>query len=109
MYPFKYWDTHSAKTAWSVNTRGSAYQIGLVQSKFLWTVERNKILVVHIKNMLEEAVYIIPASGKGKPICGMVLLVKHWGAALWTIQDNGEVQGMPQVDLILVRIADELS
>lgn len=57
-------------------------QAGLAQSKFLHTMEGHKIPVVHIKNMLWETACIIPALGKGKLICG-------------------EVQGVPQGDLIL--------
>lgn len=96
---FKGWDTHLAKATWFICTRGSDNQAGQAKSEFLCNVKGDKIPVVHIKNMLEETVCIIPASGKSKHICGIELL--HWGAALWVIWDNGEVQDVSQGDLIL--------
>lgn len=42
-------------------------------------VEGDEVLVVHIKSMLGKTVRVTPALGKGKPICGIVLL-KDLGA-----------------------------
>ncbi|GAB0176080.1 hypothetical protein GRJ2_000073200 [Grus japonensis] len=67
----KHWDTHLAKATWLVNTRGSANQAGLAQSKFPRPVEGDKVPVVRMKNMLGKTVWVISASGKGKPICGI--------------------------------------
>ncbi|KAK4824750.1 hypothetical protein QYF61_018222, partial [Mycteria americana] len=65
---FKHWDTHLAKATWLVNTRGSANQADLAQSKLLRIVEGDKVPVVHIKNMLGKKVWVTPALGKGTPI-----------------------------------------
>ncbi|GAB0205097.1 hypothetical protein GRJ2_002975300 [Grus japonensis] len=67
----KHWDTHLAKATWLVNTQGSANRAGPAQSKFPHPVEGDKVPVVRMKNMLGKTVWVIPASGKGKPICGI--------------------------------------
>ncbi|KAK4806782.1 hypothetical protein QYF61_005578 [Mycteria americana] len=83
---FKHWDTHLAKATWLVNTRGSVNRPGPAQSKLLRTVEGDKVPVVHIKNMLGKTVRVTPASGKGKPICGIAFAqgpgCTWWVAAL---------------------------
>ena len=68
---FRHWDTHLAKATWLVNTRGSANRAGPAQSEILHTVEGDRVPVVHTKSMLGKTVWVLPASGKGKPIRGM--------------------------------------
>ncbi|KAK4810688.1 LOW QUALITY PROTEIN: hypothetical protein QYF61_007488 [Mycteria americana] len=98
---FKHWDTHLAKPTWLVNTRGPANRPGPAQSKLLRTVEGDKVPVVHIKNMLGKAVWVTPASGKGKPIRG-IAFAQGPGCTWWVMQEDGEVLCVPQGDLILV-------
>lgn len=50
---------------------GSVNRAGLAQSNLLHTVEGNKVSVAHIKNILGKTVWVIPTSGKGKPLCGI--------------------------------------
>jgi len=66
----KHWGAHLVKSTWLVNTRGSTNQAGSAQSKLPCTVEGDKVPVVHVKNMLWKTVWVIHASGKGKPIRG---------------------------------------
>jgi len=58
-----------SKATWLVNTRGSTNWAGLVQSKLPRPVEGDKVLVVHMRNMLGKTVWVSPALGKGKPVC----------------------------------------
>ncbi|KAK4820268.1 hypothetical protein QYF61_022838 [Mycteria americana] len=88
---FKHWDTHLAKATWLVNTRGSANRAGPAQSKLLHTVEGDKVPLVHIKNMLGEAVWVTPASGKGKPIRG-IAFAQGPGCTWWVIKCHGNQQ-----------------
>lgn len=66
---FKHCNTHVAKAAWLVNTWGSASQTGPAQSKQLCAVEREKVIVVHVKSMLEKTDWVILELDKDKPIC----------------------------------------
>jgi len=86
---FKHWDTHLTKATWLVNTRGSSNQIGPAQSKLLHTVEGDKVLIVHMKNMLGKTVWVIPATGKGKPICG-ITFSQEPGCAWWVMWKDGK-------------------
>uniref|UniRef100_A0A8B9QXY9 Uncharacterized protein n=1 Tax=Anas platyrhynchos TaxID=8839 RepID=A0A8B9QXY9_ANAPL len=97
---FKNWDTHLAKATWLVNTRGSTNRAGPAQSNLLRTVDGDKVPVVHVKNMLGKTVWATPASGKGKPIPGIVF-AQGPGYTWWVMQKNGEVRCVPQGDLIL--------
>ena len=97
---FKHWDTHLPKATWIVNTRGSANRAGPAQSELLHTVEGDKVPVVHIKNLLGKTVWVIPASGKGKPTRG-IAFAQGLGYTWWVMQEDGEVRCVPQGDLIL--------
>jgi len=68
---FRHRDMHLTKAIWLVKTQRSANQAGPAQSNLLHVVEVGKVLVVHIKNMLGKTVWVVPASGKGKPIRGI--------------------------------------
>ncbi|GAB0188949.1 hypothetical protein GRJ2_001360200 [Grus japonensis] len=96
----KHWDTHLAKATWLVNTRGSANRAGPAQSKLPHPVEGDKVPVVRMKNMLGKTVWVISASGKGKPICG-IAFAQGPGCTWWVMRKDGEVQCVPQGDLIL--------
>ncbi|GAB0183648.1 hypothetical protein GRJ2_000830100 [Grus japonensis] len=96
----KHWDTHLAKATWLVNTRGSANRAGPAQSKLPRPVEGDKVPVVRMKNMLGKTVWVIPASGKGKPICGTAF-AQGPGCTWWVMRKDGEVRCVPQGDLIL--------
>ncbi|GAB0210139.1 hypothetical protein GRJ2_003479700 [Grus japonensis] len=96
----KHWDTHLAKATWFVNTRGSANRAGPAQSKFRPTVEGDKVPVVRMKNMLGKTVWVIPASGKGKPICG-IAFAQGPGCTWWVMRKNEEVRCVPEGDLVL--------
>ena len=67
---FKHWEKHLAEATWLVNTRGSINRDGPAIS--LHTVKGGKVPVVHVKSMLGKAVWVLPASRKGKPLCGTV-------------------------------------
>ena len=97
---FKHWDTHLPKATWLVNTRGSANRAGPAQSELLHTVEGDKVPVVHIKNLLGKTVWVIPASGKGKPTHG-IAFAQGPGYTWWVMQEDGEFRCVPQGDLIL--------
>lgn len=97
---FKNWDSHLAKATWLVNTRGSTNRAGPAQSEILRTVEGDKVPVVHMKNMLGKAVWVTPASGKGKPIRGIVF-AQGPGSTWWVMLKDGEVRCVPQGDLSL--------
>ena len=97
---FKHWDTHLPKATWLVNTRGSANRAGPAQSELFHTVEGDKVPVVHIKNLLGKTVWVIPASGKGKPTRG-IAFAQGPGYTWWVMQEDGEIRCVPQGDLIL--------
>ena len=71
-----HWVTSSQPGAeaatWLGNTRGSISRDGPAQSSFLHTVEGDKVPVVHVKSTLGKAIWVFPASGKGRPVCGTV-------------------------------------
>ena len=56
--------------------------------------------MVHARNILGKTVWVIPASGKGKLICGIVF-AQGPECTWWLILKDGEVQCVPQGDLIL--------
>ncbi|GAB0207223.1 sorting nexin-2 [Grus japonensis] len=101
----KHWDTHLAKATWLVNTRGSANRAGPAQSKLPHTVKGDKVPIVHMKNMLGKTVWVIPASGKGKPICG-IAFAQGPGCTWWVMRKDGQVRCAPQGDLILEAIEE---
>ncbi|GAB0189131.1 hypothetical protein GRJ2_001378400 [Grus japonensis] len=96
----KHWDTHLAKATWLVNSRGSTNRAGPAQYKLPHTVEGDKVPVVCMKNMLGKVVWVIFASGKGKPIC-RIAFAQGPGCTWWVMQKDGEVWCIPQGDLIL--------
>ena len=77
----KHWDTHLAKATRLVNTRGSANRAGPAQSKLPRPAEGDKVPVVHIKNTLVKTVWVIPASGKGRPFHPSWKLGQHLPAS----------------------------
>ena len=97
---FKHWDTHLAKATWLVNTRGSANRAGPAQSEPLRTVEGDRVPVLHEKSMMGKTVWVLPASGKGKPIRG-IAFARGPGYTWWVMREDGEIQCVPQGDLIL--------
>ena len=53
---------------------------------------------MHIKNMLSMTVWIIPASGEGKPMCGTAFTQRPgW----WVMWKDWDVHCVPQGDLML--------
>jgi len=84
---FKHWDTHLAKATWLVNTQGSANWAGPAHSNLLYITEGDKVLLVLIKNILGETVWVIPASGKGKPSCGTAFAQRP-GCMWWEMQKD---------------------
>jgi len=97
---FKHWEKHLAEATWLVNTRGSINRGGPTQSSSLHTVEGDKVPVIHVKNMLGKAVWVIPASEKDKPLRGTVF-AQGPGSTWWVMQENGDVQSVPQGNLML--------
>ena len=95
---FKHWEKHLAKNTWLVNTRGSISRDSPAGS--LYTVKGDKVPIVHIKSMLRKAVWVFPASGKGKPLHGTVF-AQGPGSTWWVMQKNGDVQCGPQGNLLL--------
>ena len=65
---FMHCGKHLAEATWLVSASGSISQDGPAQSSSLHTVEGDKVPVVHGKSM----VWVFPASGMGKPLCGTV-------------------------------------
>jgi len=59
---------HLTKATRLVNTRGSTNRAGPAKSKPQRPVEGDKVLVMHMQNMLGKTVCVSPASGKGKPV-----------------------------------------
>ena len=96
----KHWDTHLAKATWLVNTQGSANHAGPVQSNLLHTVKGDKVLVVHIKNMLSKTIWVIPASSKGSPIHG-IAFAQGPGCMWWVMRKDEDIRFVPQGDLML--------
>ena len=86
---FKHWDTHLAKVTWLVNTRASANRAGSAQSEPLHTVEGDRDPLMHVKNMLGKTVWVIPASGKGRPIHG-VAFTEGPGCTWWVMREDEE-------------------
>ena len=70
------------------------------QSSSLHFVEGDKVPVVHVKSMLGKAVWVLPASRKGKPLCGTVF-AQGPGCTWWVMQKDGDVQCVPQGNLTL--------
>jgi len=64
------------------------------------TVGEDKVPVVHMKSMLGKTFWIIPATGKGKPIRG-IPFGQGPGCIWWVMRKDGEVRCVPQGDLIL--------
>ena len=60
----------------------------------------DEVPVVHVKNVLGKAVWVFPASGKGKPLCGTVF-AQGPGFTWWVMQKNRDVQCVPQGNLML--------
>lgn len=50
--------------------------------------------------MLGKAAWVIPALGKGKPICG-IAFAQGPGHTWWVMQKDGDVCYVPQGDLVL--------
>ena len=89
---FKNWEKHLAEATWLVNARGSINRDGPASS--LHTVKGDKVPVVHVKNMLGKAVWVLPASGKGKPLRGTVFAqvhlvgdAKRWGCSMCSTRE----------------------
>ena len=55
---------------------------------------------MQIKNILGKTVWVIPASGKGKPICGTAF-AQGPRCTWWVMQKDGDILCVPQGDLIL--------
>lgn len=69
---FKHWDAH-----WQRPPGESALEdlpSGQIKNQKIkiFTVEGNKVPVVHMKNVLQKTFWIISALGKGKLICSIV-------------------------------------
>ena len=94
---FKHWEKHLAEVTWLVNTQGS-FNCD-VPDISLHTVKRDKVPVVHVKNMLGKTVWVLPASGKGKPLHGTVF-AQEPGCTWWVMQKDGDVQCVPQGNLM---------
>ena len=82
-----------------VSTRESINRDGPTQSSSLHTVEGDKAPVVHVKSMMGKAVWVLPASGKGKPLRGTVFAQRP-GSTWWVMQKDGCVQCVPQGNLM---------
>ena len=94
----KHWEKHLAEATWLVNTQRSANSDGPASS--LHTVEGDKVPVVHVKSMLGKRVWVFPDYGKGKPLHGTTF-VQGPGSTWWVMQKNGDVQCVPQGNLML--------
>ncbi|RMC21624.1 hypothetical protein DUI87_02491 [Hirundo rustica rustica] len=97
---FKNWELNLAKATWMVNTRGSINRAGPAQSEPLYTVDGDKVPVVHMKGILGKTVWINPTSSKGRPIRGIVF-AQGPGSTWWVMQKDGETHCVPQGNLIL--------
>ena len=97
---FKHWDTHLTTATWLVNTRGSANRAGPAQSKLPLVVDGDKVPVVRMRDLRGKMVWASPAPGKGKPIHG-IAFAQGPGCTWWVMQKDGEVQCVPQGDLVV--------
>ena len=73
---------------------------GPAQSSSLPTIEGDEDPVVHVKSMLGKAVWVLPASGKDRPLCGTVF-AQGPGSTWWVMQKDGDVECVPQRNLAL--------
>ena len=89
-----------AEVTWLVSIQGSISHDGPVQSSSLHTVEGDKVPVVLVKSMLGKVVWVLPASGEGKPFRGTVF-AQGPGSTWWVMQKDGDVQCVPQGNLML--------
>lgn len=96
---FRHCDLHLAKATWLVFTRGSANGAGPGQPKAPRTVAGDKVPVVHMKNVLGKAVWIHPALGKGRPMCG-IAFAQGPGRTWCVMQGDGETRCAARGDLI---------
>jgi len=97
---FKNYDTHLAKATWLVNARGSTNRAVVAQAKLPRPVEGDKVLVMHLRNMLGKPVWVSPASGKGKPVHG-IAFAQGPGCTWWVMRKDEEVRCVPHGNLIL--------
>lgn len=58
-------------------------------------VEGDKISVMHIKNMLGKTVWVISASGTGKPIYG-IAFAQGPACMWWVMQKDDDIWCVPQ-------------
>jgi len=79
---------------------GSISRAGSAQSDLLHTEEGDKVPATHERNMLGKTVWLIPALGKGKPICGIVF-AQGPGCTWWVMLKDCDVRRIPEKDLIL--------
>lgn len=94
---FKHWGTHLGRATCSVSSRGSASWAGHAQSNLLYTKERDKGPIVHVKICWGGQAGLF-LSGKGKPIHGIAFAQEPRSS--WVMQDE-EVWHVPPGDLIL--------
>jgi len=73
-----------------VNTRVSTNRAGPAQSKPQHPVEGHKVPVVHMRNMLGKTVWVSPASGKSKLVCG-IAFAQGPECTRWVMLKNGPV------------------
>jgi len=97
---WKQWDTNLPEATWLVNNRGSDSRAGPAETKPLHTVKGAKVPVVHVGRWMGKAVWVAPASGKGKPTRGIVF-AQGPGYTWWVMQKNGDIKCVPQGDLTL--------
>lgn len=70
------------------------------QTKLLHTVATDKDPIVHVGKWLGKAAWAAPPLGKAKPIPGIAF--HQWLRCIWwKMQKDGEIQCVPQGDLIL--------
>jgi len=96
----KHCDTYIAKTSWVVNTRRYTTQAGPASSKLPHPVEGDTVPLVHVNNMLGKPVWVSPATAKGKPI-HEIAFAQGSGCIWWVMWNDGVVQCVPHVNLIL--------
>ena len=97
---FKHWEKHFTEATWMINTQGSISCDGTAQSSSLHTADGDKVPVVHAKSMLGKMARVFAASVKAKPLCGNVF-AQGSGSTWWAMQKNGDVQCVPQGNLML--------
>lgn len=95
----KCWDTYTFSKGHVVRYQRIC-QPGWPCLKILCGAEGDKFPVAHTKSMLGEMVWVIPAAGKGKPICG-IAFVQGPRCTWWVMLEDGQVLCGPQGDLIL--------